>query len=166
MFFRKFFISCVIICGLFVTFGLLSCQGQMTTKKAPDFTLKNIDGRNYSLSSANGKVIILDFWATWCPPCRKEIPHFVELASKYKRQGLEIIGISLDREGVGVVKSFAENNGINYPILMGNEQVVAKYGGIRGIPTTFVIDRKGQIVEKAVGYRDKTFFESIIKKYL
>jgi peroxiredoxin len=167
---RFWIISLVLI--LFVAIGLLSCRhettaaGVKTLAVAPDFTLKDVDGKTFSLSSTKGKVVILDFWATWCPPCRMEIPHFVSLYRDYRNKGLEIIGISLDRGGVSAVKSFVKSNGINYPTLMGDNKVTADYGGIRGIPTTFIIDRKGRIVEKYVGYRDKKIFEDAIKKLL
>lgn len=133
-------------------------------KPAPDFTLKDLEGKTVKLSDFKGKVIILDFWATWCPPCRMEIPHFRALYGKYKSKGLEIIGVSLDRSGVEDVKRFAKNNQINYPLLMGNESVAILYGNIRAIPTTFVIDRKNKIVKKYIGYNDMEVFEADIKK--
>lgn len=133
---------------------------------APDFTLKDINGNAMSLGDFKGKVVILDFWATWCPPCREEIPHFKELYTQYKEKGLEIIGVALDDGGLQDVKPFAEENGINYPILLGNDKVTRDYGGIKGIPTTFVIDRQGNIIEKFLGYRQKEVFEKIIKKLL
>lgn len=145
--------------------GILTANAQ-ALKKAPNFTLLDLEGKPFSFSDLKGKVVILDFWATWCPPCREEIPHFKALYSQYKSEGLEVVGISVDKGGVNVVKSFARDYEINYPILMGNQEVAADYGGIRGIPTTFVVDRQGRIVEKFVGYRDKEVFESVIQKLL
>jgi len=133
---------------------------------APDFTLPDINGKPFHFASVKGKVVILDFWATWCPPCRAEIPHFNELSDQYKKQGLEVIGISLDQGGPQAVKNFTKTTRIDYPILMGNSDITNKYGGVRGIPTTFIIDRKGKIVEKFVGYRDKETFEVVIQKLL
>jgi peroxiredoxin len=138
----------------------------MVGKRAPDFTLADLQGNTVSLSEFKGKVVMLDFWATWCPPCVQEIPHFIELYEEYREQGLAMIGISLDRQGVGVVKAFSQRYGINYPILMADGSISAKYGGIRGIPTTFVIDREGTIKRMYVGYRDKSVFENDIKTFL
>ncbi len=132
---------------------------------APDFQLTTIDGKDMRLSDLKGDVIILNFWATWCPPCREEIPDFIELYDEYHRKGLSIIGVSVDR-GESEVREFYTNNNMNYPVLMANDKVVADYGGIRGIPTTFIIDTNGDIVEKLVGLRSKDVFEKYIKKML
>ena len=133
---------------------------------APDFTLPDLEGNSLTLSDFKGRVIILNFWATWCPPCRKEIPDFVELYEKYKEEGLLIIGVSLDRGDSRAVKQFSKNYKINYPIVLGNVTVTQDYGGIRGIPTTFVIDRKGNIRKKYVGYRPRATFEEAVKRLL
>lgn len=128
-------------------------------RPAPNFELPDVNGKKVRLSDFKGKIIILDFWATWCPPCRAEIPGFIELYNKYKDKGVVVIGISLDEGGVRDVVPFMKEFGINYPILIGNFKVTQDYGGIRGIPTTFVIDRKGNIRAKYVGYRPKEVFE-------
>ena len=133
---------------------------------APSFTLRDLNGKQVSLSDFKGKVVILDFWATWCPPCVMEIPHFIELYEQYKDQGFAMVGISLDRQGVGIVKSFVQKYRVNYPILMTDGRIDRVYGGITGIPTTFVIDAAGNIQRKYVGYRDKAVFEADIKTLL
>jgi len=133
---------------------------------APSFTLQDLNGKPVNLSDFKGKVVILDFWATWCPPCVMEIPHFIELHEQYKDRGFAMVGISLDRQGVGVVESFVQKYRVNYPILMADGQVDKAYGGITGIPTTFVIDAAGNIRQKYVGYRDKAVFEADIKALL
>ena len=133
---------------------------------APDFSLINLKGETVSLSDFRGKVVILDFWATWCPPCKAEIPGFVELHSKYADQGLEIIGISLDQGDLSVVPTFTESYNVQYPILYYKDEVIMNYGGIRSIPTTFIIDKDGKIVERLVGYKPKEFFEEAIKPLL
>ena len=135
-------------------------------KQAPDFTLPGIDGSEIALSDFRGKVVILDFWATWCPPCRAEIPHFIELYDTHKDKGLEIIGVSLDWNAERIVGAFAEENSINYTLLVGDNDVTDLYGGVMSIPTTLVIDRKGRIRERFVGYRDKEVFEKAIKELL
>ena len=161
---KLWFLTVSAISILFIA-GCASAQQQAQTK-APDFTLPDLNGKAFSLSELEGKVVILDFWATWCPPCVMEIPHFIDLYKEYKGQGLEVVGVSLDRGGVKVVKSFVEKNEMTYPVVIGNQKVAEDYGGIRGIPTTFVINRQGYIVKKFVGYRDKKVFESIIQQLL
>ena len=163
---RNIFIVFSAAIVLLTAISIVSCQGEVSGGKAPDFTLQDLSGNPYSLSNASGKVIILDFWATWCPPCKMEIPHFQALYSEYASSGVEIIGIALDRGGASDVMPFVQQEGVIYPILISDQKVEAAYGGIRSIPTTFIIDRKGNIVEKVVGYRDKKFFEDWIKKLI
>jgi thiol-disulfide isomerase/thioredoxin len=133
---------------------------------APEWKLTDLNGKLVKFSDFRGKVLILDFWATWCAPCRVEIPHFVELQKQYGDKGLTVIGVSLDEQGSELVKKFVKRLGVNYPIVMGNEKVVQAYGGIDAIPTTFVIDRQGRIVSRHTGYDDKTVFEKEIQSLL
>jgi peroxiredoxin len=133
---------------------------------APDWKLQDLDGKSVQLSDFKGKVVVLDFWATWCPPCRAEIPGFIALQNEYKDKGLVVVGVSLDQGGPGVVSSFAKAQGMNYPILMGTDDVAAQYGDIQAIPTTFVIDRTGKVVAKHIGGTDQATFEDEIKKLL
>lgn len=135
-------------------------------ESAPSFTLQNINGENVSLSDFGGKMVILDFWATWCPPCKAEIPHFIELYKQYKDKGLAVIGIALDVEGINIVRPFVQRYGVVYPVLLSDGQVAKAYGGINSIPTTFVIDSTGNIRRKYVGYREKSVFEADIKEFL
>lgn len=133
---------------------------------APDFTLLNAQGEEKSLSDFKGKVVILNFWATWCPPCKIEIPHLVNLYEEYKNDGLEIIGVSMDWNAQRVVGPFAEENGIEYTLLLGGNEIADLYGGIMSIPVTFVIDRNGGITKRYLGYRDKETLKSAIKGLL
>ena len=133
---------------------------------APDFTLPRLEGGMFTLSSLKDKVIILDFWATWCPPCRKEIPDYIDLYQRYKDKGLEIVGVLLDRAKKSRLKSFIEEMGISYINVLGNNKVTQKYGNIRAIPTTFIIDTNGNIVEKYVGFTSKETFENKISELL
>jgi thiol-disulfide isomerase/thioredoxin len=123
-----------------------------------------------SLEQYRGKVVILDFWATWCGPCRMEIPGLVALQSKYRDKGLEVIGVSVDpitgtRQGAGAVASFMKSNNINYSIwLVNNPAALAGYDVTQGIPTNYIINREGQIVNKLVGARHMEVFEEEIKR--
>jgi thiol-disulfide isomerase/thioredoxin len=132
----------------------------------PAWELKGVDGKPVKSSDFAGKVVILDFWATWCGPCRMEIPGFIELQKQYADKGLVVVGVSLDQDGASVVKSFMEKTGINYPVVLGDEKIVSAFGGVEGIPTTFVIDREGKIIRKHVGYTAKAEFEAEIKPLL
>ena len=126
---------------------------------APDFFLKDLNGNEVTLDDFEGKVLFVNFWATWCPPCREEIPGFVETYAVYHEKGMEILGISLDRQGVYVVKKFAEKYEVNYPIALGTQQLVQDYQPGQYIPTTIIIDREGKIRHRHVGYMDKTVLE-------
>jgi len=133
---------------------------------APNFSLPDLAGNTVNLSDYFGKVVLLNFWATWCPPCRREIPLLVELQSDYSPQGFCIIGISLDTTGRGGVREFAQDYGINYPVVMADDQVIEDYGGMTYIPTTFLIDRKQRVRMKVVGAADKQVFEEAVKQLL
>lgn len=128
-------------------------------KPAPAWELKDLDGKMVKSSDFKGKVVLLDFWATWCPPCREEIPGFVSLQKKHGDKGLVVVGVSLDDEGVKGVKDFVAKNKINYPIVMGDGKTTELFGGVKGIPTTFIIDKKGNIVGKHVGFTEEKAFE-------
>lgn len=134
--------------------------------QAPNFELTDMKGNPLSLSALRGKVVLLDFWATWCPPCVAEIPHFKELHTQYKGRGFEIVGLSLDEGGEEAVRSFAEKHQLQYPIAPAKHQIAQAYGGIQGIPTTFLIDKKGYVAKKYIGYHDKKDFEQEIQKLL
>jgi peroxiredoxin len=133
-------------------------------KSAPDFELKDADGKTVRLSDYKGKVVLLDFWATWCGPCKIEIPWFIAFERKYKDQGFAVIGISMDEEGWTVIKPFVADLAINYRILQGSDSTADLYGGVEALPTTFLIDRDGKIDETHVGLAGKDDFEDGIKK--
>ncbi|MBI1871044.1 MAG: TlpA family protein disulfide reductase [Chlamydiae bacterium] len=159
---KKSMVFVLILLGILFPLNIFS-EG----RKAPDFTLTDLEGKTFKLSDLAGKIVVLDFWATWCPPCQDEIPHFVELKNQYGSKGLEIVGIALDRQGVRVVKPFVERFKVNYTILIGDyDQVINDYGGVVGIPTTFLINREGHIVKQFVGYIEKEEFEEEVKKLL
>lgn len=128
---------------------------------APEFRLKDLEGNEVALSDFKGKVIFLNFWATWCGPCKYEIPDFIEVYDKYNEKGLEIIGISLDRIGVGKLQNFVEEYKINYPIVLGSQKVQDDYKPGQFIPVTFIIDREGKIRHRQVGPMRKDTIEKI-----
>ena len=118
---------------------------------APDFTLKTLDGQEITLSQLKGKVVLLDFWATWCGPCRESIPHLIQLYKTYRENGFEMIGMSLDKGDTDVVRNFAKSLDIPYPIVIAPEEVVRNYR-VTSIPTTFFIDKEGKIRERITGF--------------
>lgn len=133
---------------------------------APEFTLKDLSGKELKLSDYKGRVVVVNFWATWCGPCRAEIPSFVKLRDRYHDEGLEIIGISLDEGDQEAVAGFAERFKINYPIVMGTMETVEAYGPMNAIPTTFVIDRQGQVRSRHLGMMSFSEVEDAIKTLL
>ena len=137
------------------------------SKSAPDFELKSPDGRTVKLSDFRGKVVLLNFWATYCAPCRVEMPWLIDLYKQYKPQGLEIVGVSMDDEGQQQeVIEFVKEMKVNYTILMGDHSVGDAYGGARFLPQTFFIDRDGNITGSAVGMKSKNEFENLVKQLL
>jgi len=129
------------------------------TTLAPDFALPDLKGKTVHLKDFRGKVVVLDFWATWCGPCKMEIPHFVELMKRHGGKGLEIVGVAMDEPGAEVVKPFVEKNGLSYHVVIGDLYTANRYGGVDALPTTFVIDRNGHIARKYIGYRSLESFE-------
>ena len=132
-----------------------------------DFTVKDMHGKDVSLASYKGKVIVLDFWATWCPPCKAEIPGFVELQNQYGSQGLQVVGVSVD-DPIEKLGPFASEFKMNYPVLvgLGRDDLQDAFGPMWGIPTTFVINRDGKICKKHSGLVGKDRYEQDIKSLL
>ncbi len=133
--------------------------------KLADFTMLDMDGKPVKFSTFKGKVLVVNFWATWCKYCIIEIPGFNKVYEKYKNQGVEILGISMDRSGVSKVKSFSEKK-IKYPVFMGNREAVSTFGSVRGLPTTFFVNRKGEVVKFRVGMIREKELEETIKSLL
>ena len=132
---------------------------------APDFSLVDTQGKKVSLSQFKGKVVIIDFWATWCPPCRRGVPDLISLKKEFKNK-IAIIGISLDVDTKKDVVPFIKNYGINYPVVYATNQVVQDYGNVEAIPTSFIIDRNGKIVKQHVGLTPKGILVDEITKLL
>ena len=133
---------------------------------APPFELKTLDGHTLNLSDFRGKVVVLNFWATWCAPCRVETPWLVELYRQYQQRGLEIVGISMDDGGTHPVEKFVQEMNVNYPVLMGSNSVTDSYGGLRFLPQTFFIDRDGRIERHTMGLTSRSDLEDDIKHLL
>jgi len=132
---------------------------------APDFTLNDLSGKPFTLTSFRGKAVLLDFWATWCDPCRDEIPRFIGLQEKYRDRGLQIIGISMD-DSPEPVRQFQQQFRMNYPVVMGSARIGELYGGILGLPVAFVIGPDGRIYSKHFGATETAVFEKEIKTVL
>jgi peroxiredoxin len=145
--------------------GVPSRSAARQHREAPDFTLPRIDGGQLQLSSYRGKVVLLDFWATWCVPCREETPHFVQLQQKYGDRGLQIIGVSMD-DSSDPVRTFYEQFHMNYPVVMGTAETGSAYGGVLGLPIAFLIDRNRGIHFKHMGATDPAVFENDITTLL
>ncbi len=132
----------------------------------PEFSLKDINGNIVHSKDLKGKIILIDFWTTWCMPCRMEIPHLIKLQEKYAKKGFTVLGINLENKKREVIKAFAQKNKINYPILMGDQKTAGKFGSIQSIPTAFLIDKEGNINSKFVGYKKQQVFERAIERLL
>jgi len=132
---------------------------------APNFSLQDLNGQALSLAKYHGRVVLLDFWATWCGPCREEIPQFVALQDRYRDQGLQVIGISMD-DGPKPVRGFYREFKMNYPVALGTEQVAESYGGVMGLPVTFLIDRDGRLAAKYDGAVEMATIEHQVRALL
>jgi thiol-disulfide isomerase/thioredoxin len=136
-----------------------------TGKPAPEFSLRTLDGRRFRLSSLRGKVVLLNFWATWCAPCRVEMPWLVEFSSRYRGAGLEIVGVSVDDDG-DKVAAFVQARKVDYTIVLKDDAVAGAYGGLRFLPQTFFIGRDGKVIKWTYGVRSKDDFENDIRQVL
>ena len=138
-----------------------------SNERAPDFTRVDAAGHKVRLSKYKGKVVLVDFWATWCTGCKEEIPWYVEFADKYRKSGLAAVGVAMDDEGWKVVKPFlAEKMKITYPVVIGDTPLAQQFGGINSLPVTLLIDRQGRIAYSHIGVVDKAEFERRIQELL
>jgi cytochrome c biogenesis protein CcmG/thiol:disulfide interchange protein DsbE len=135
-------------------------------RPAPDFALPDAQGNEVKLSDLKGKVVLLNFWATWCGPCKIEMPWFVEFQRDYKDKGFAVVAVSLDEEGWEVVKPFAEDLKLNFPVVVGDDELADKFGGIAALPTTFIIDKEGKITATHTGLVSKSDYKDEIESLL
>ena len=166
-------VSVMVSLGLFLACGESRSNADMpegkragVAEEVKDFTLTLMDGNKLTINDVQGKAVILNVWDTWCPPCKAEIPDFIQLFNEYKDKGLVIVGIAGGRYGKEAVQQFIEEKGINYVNALLDPQFNQTYGPITAIPTTFVLDRNGKIYKKYVGYTDKSQFDNDIKAIL
>lgn len=158
----------LLILGSLLAGLLLAGASQVLADKAPDFALQDLNGKTVKLADLKGKAVILDFWATWCPPCRAEIPDLNTLYKEYKKKGATIVGVALDEGGKAAILEGMKKYKLtlDYPILIGTQDISKQYGGIDAIPTTFVLDKKGNIVNKYIGLQEKEVFVADLNKIL
>lgn len=146
--------------------GPVTLVGDVRGVPAPDFELASLDGKKVKLSDYRGKAVLLNFWATWCSPCKVEMPWFVDLQKKYGNDGLVVLGIALDDTETDQIAKFASEMGVNYPVLLGTDKVSEQYGNVDYLPTSFYIDREGKIVGKGTGLLGRAEIEENVQKAL
>lgn len=147
---------CVEACGQFI-------RSSSPVATAPDFTLNDAEGRPWRLSDLRGKVVLLNFWATWCNPCRVEVPWFIEFERSYRDRGVAVVGVSLDEDGWDSVTPFLARHGVNYRVLIGNDAVAGLFGGVQSLPATFIIGRDGRIQATHIGLASREVYEDEIR---
>ena len=164
-------LTSLLLCFVPVLAGVAQQSDQPTIRfvrnpdPAPDFQLADLAGKPLHLADSHGKIVLLNFWATWCGPCRAEIPHLIELQSKYTDK-LQVIGLAVDVDSPDDVKQFVRDAGINYPVAISSTDVRFKYGGIAALPTSFLLDSQGRAVQKHVGLRNPALYETEIRALL
>jgi len=136
------------------------------TGPAPEFVLQDADGKEHKMSDYKGRVVLLNFWATWCGPCKIEMPWFIEFQRKYKDQGFSVVAVSLDEEGWDIVRPFLDDLKPNFPVLLGNDEMATDFGEIMALPTTLIIDKEGNITARHMGLISKDDYEAEIEELL
>lgn len=134
--------------------------------KAPEFALKDANGASVKLADYQGKVVLLNFWATWCGPCKIEIPWFIDFEQRYKDRGFAVLGIAMDEEGWEIVKPYITEKKVNYRVVIGNDTTANLYGGVESLPTSFILDREGRIAKVHIGLVSKKEYENDITALL
>jgi len=167
----------VFMAGLLLLAGLSGCKDRAVIVRgpaetlsdlgsAPAWSLPDLAGQQVASEAFAGKVVVVDFWATWCAPCLVEIPHYIAMQKKYGDRGFVVVGISMDRQGSVVVQPFATKHAINYPLVIGDLDVADAFGGVEFLPTTFLIDREGKVRHRKIGVLDPAEYERLIEALL
>lgn len=139
-----------------------SSSGNGDARRAPDFEMKTLEGETFELAEHRGDVVVVNFWATWCAPCVQEIPVFIEMQRKFGDDGLQFVGVSLDKQGFEVVRPFAEKMQINYPLVVDDGSLAKEFGGLQGVPTTYVVDTNGEIQHRIEGITTEQHLRSLV----
>ena len=167
------FIAAIVAAMLFVGIRMARknrangpAKGQLMGNLAPDFKLPALDGKYLELSDLRGKAVLLNFWATYCDPCKVEMPWFAELQKEYGPQGFQVVGVAMDDASAEEIAKFTREMGVNYPILKGKDSVADSYGGVSVLPTTFFLDRDGKVIAREFGLQSRSVFVDHIKKAL
>ena len=143
-----------------------NASAKLINQPAPDFALPSLDGKTLKLSDFHGKAVLLNFWATWCEPCKVEMPWFVDLQKKYGPQGFQVVGVAMDDAAPKEIAEFAQKMSVNYPIVIGKEEVGTQYGGVQYLPSTFYISRDGKVMDRVFGLVSRSEIEANIQKAL
>ncbi|MCL4782638.1 MAG: TlpA family protein disulfide reductase [Bryobacterales bacterium] len=146
--------------------GAAKLKAEHTRNEAADFALEDANGQTLKLSDLRGKVVLLNFWATWCGPCKVEIPWFIEMEREFKDQGFAVVGVSMDEDGWKAVKPFMQDMKVNYRMVLGTEEMAQLYGGVEALPTSYVLDRNGKVASVHMGIVSRKVFEEEIRALL
>lgn len=147
-----------------LTLTPVSARAESPVRTAPSFAVRTLDGKTFRLHEHRGRPVVLDFWATWCGPCRASMPHLGTIQERYQAEGLVVLGLSVDEDGPAAVKRFGERLRIRFRLAMADEKLLDQYGPIRQIPTTFFINRRGEVVRRTVGYLDAETLDEYVRE--
>lgn len=146
--------------------GVARAAAKDGRRPAPDFTLEDANGNKVTLSELKGKVVLLNFWATWCGPCKIEMPWFIDFQRKYKDRGFTVVAVSLDEDGWDAVRPYTDEMQFNFPVVVGTDAIAEKFGDVNALPTTLMINKQGEIVDSHQGLVDRAVYEEEIESLL